>query len=184
MKPEVTQLLAQWKEGDDRALEQITGLLYPELKRIASSYLSRERTGHILQTTALVNEAYLQFGGLDAVSFQDRTHFLALAARIMRQILVQHARSNNAVKRGGEWKRVELDAGVEGMPDSDSAILDIDEALNEFARVDPDRARVVELRYFGGLTVEEIAGALGTSAATVGRQLRVAHAWLQRYLSQ
>ncbi|MBI4906640.1 MAG: sigma-70 family RNA polymerase sigma factor [Acidobacteria bacterium] len=184
MNPQVTQLLNQWKEGDESALQQITGLLYPELKRIASSYLSRERTGHILQTTALVNEAYIQFGGLDTVSFQDRTHFLALAARIMRQILVQHARASNAAKRGGEWKRIELEPGVEGLPDSDSAILDIDEALSEFARVDPDRARVVELRYFGGLTVDEIAAALGSSASTVTRQLRVAHAWLHRYLSK
>ncbi len=184
MNAEVTQLLNQWKEGDENALQQITGLLYPELKRIASSYLRRERTGHILQTTALVNEAYIQFGGLDSVSFQDRTHFLALAARIMRQILVHHARSSNAAKRGGEWRRIELDPGMDGLPDSDTAILEVDEALSEFARVDPDRARVVELRYFGGLTVDEIAAAMGTSESTVARQLRVAHAWLHRYLSR
>jgi RNA polymerase sigma factor (TIGR02999 family) len=137
----------------------------------------------VLQTTALVNEAYLQFGGLGSVSMEDRSHFLALAARIMRRILVQHARQNGAAKRGGGLKRVELNPEIDGIPAGDSAILSVDDALDEFAKVDPERARVVELRYFGGMTVEEIATVCGTSVATVGRQLRVAHAWLHRYLS-
>jgi len=167
-------------------------LVYDELRRIAARYISRERPGQTLQATALVNEAFVRLAAERPRQFQNRTHFLAIAALSMRQILVQRARARNAAKRGGAPKRVTLDdanladkhqAGVEaGFSRLDIDIEALDEALNRLAHLDPEQARIVELRYFGGLTVEETADAVGVSPATVKRQWAMARAWLKRAL--
>jgi RNA polymerase sigma-70 factor (ECF subfamily) len=168
-------------------------LVYDELRRIAARYVSRERPGQTLQATALVNEAFVRLAAERAREFQNRTHFVAIAALSMRQILVQRARARNAAKRGGAPQRVTLDdasiarrsiaeAGANRSP-GDVDILALDEALTRLAQLDPEQARIVELRYFGGLTVEETADVVGTSPATVKRQWAMARAWLKRALT-
>jgi RNA polymerase sigma-70 factor, ECF subfamily len=167
-------------------------LVYDELRRIAARYVSRERPGQTLQATALVNEAFVRLAAERAREFQNRTHFLAIAALSMRQILVQRARTRQAAKRGGAPQRVTLDdANIAGSPmaaggahqPGDVDMLALDEALTRLAELDPEQARIVELRYFGGLTVEETADVVGVSPATVKRQWAMARAWLKRALS-
>ena len=155
-------------------------LVYDELRRIAGGYIRRERPGHTLQATALVNEAFVRLAAEKTRPFASRTHFLAVAALSMRQILVQRARARKAAKRGGAPRRVTLDAGLVAGEAPSVDVLALDEALTRLAALDPEQARIVELRYFGGLTIEETAGAVGVSPATVKRQWTMARAWLKR----
>ena len=181
--PEVTRLILSWKAGDSGALEQVTNLLYNELRRLAASYLRRERTGHTLQATALVNEAWLRMAQLAGLDWKDRSHFVGIAARLMRQILIQHARARTAGKRGGAVARVTLDEVIVGAADADEDLIALDDALTALSRIDEQKARLLEMRYFGGLEIAEMAEALGTSESTVKRQLRFAQAWLHRFIS-
>ena len=180
----VTQLLARAKAGNTAALEELVPLVYAELRRIAGRYVRRERAGHSLQATALVHEAYIRLLKDEDLSFENRAHFLGIAARSMRQILVEHARSRHAEKRGGERQRVTLDEGVAAGGPVDVDLLALEEALERLAARDAVQARIVELRYFGGLTNEETAAALGVSPATVKRAWVVARAWLFRELTR
>lgn len=157
-------------------------LVYDELRRIAARYISRERPGQTLQATALVNEAFVRLAAERARTFANRTHFLAIAALSMRQILVQRARARAAAKRGGAPMRVTLDEGLKASEGASIDVLALDEVLTRLAAIDPEQAHIVELRYFGGLTVEETADAVGVSPATVKRQWAMARAWLKRAL--
>ena len=184
-----SQLLDKAATGDERAVAKLMPLVYDELRRLAASYLRRERPGQTLQATALVNEAYIRLISERAQNFQNRTHFLAIAALSMRQILVQRARRRKAAKRGGDPERITLDeqllpaaAGAGGPGDVD--VLALDAALERLATLDERQAKVVELRYFGGLTVEETADALDISPATVKRHWTLARAWLHRELAR
>lgn len=178
---EVTQLLLDWRNGDQQALERLTPLVYDELRRLAARYLRREREGHTLQTTALVNEAYLQLIGQQHRDWQNRAHFLAIASHLMRNILVDHARAHAAAKRGGE-KPLPLNDDLE-VPDKPTPdVLALDDALKDLAKHDPRKCRIVELRYFGGLSMDEIAEVTGLSVATLRRDLRMAEAWLGRQI--
>lgn len=181
---EVTQLLLDWSKGDKAALDKLTPLVYEELRRIARRYMRRERPDHTLQTTALVNEAYLRLVDQKNVRWQDRAHFFAVSAQVMRNILIDHARSRHYVKRGGEARRLSLDEGAIMSPERASELVALDDALNDLASVDSRKSRVVELRYFGGLSVEEIAEVLKISSITVRRDWRAAKAWLYREISQ
>ena len=176
---EVTRLLRAWSRGDETALEALIPLIYRELRQRAHRYMARERPGHTLQTTALINEAYLRLAG-SPVAWESRSHFFAIAARMMRRILVDHARTRRSLKRGGEGRPVSLDeehlAG--GQPDRD--LVSLDDALDALAALDPRKVRVVELRFFGGLSVEETAEVLKVSPQTVMRDWRLAKAWLLR----
>jgi RNA polymerase sigma factor (TIGR02999 family) len=176
----ITHLLKEWSDGDERALDKLTPLVYEELRRQAARYLRRERAGHTLQTTGLINEAYLRLIDAKDVRWQSRAHFFAIAANLMRRVLVDHARRRDAEKRGGEHLRLTLDEtlAVTSTPDVD--VLAIDEALSKLAIIDSQQAQVVELRFFSGLSVEETAAALGVSPATVKRDWSVARAWLRR----
>lgn len=180
MSHNITQLLKEWSAGDRRALDRLTPLVYEELRRQAARYLRRERAGHTLQTTALINEAYLRLIGARDVRWQSRAHFFAIAANLMRRVLVEHARRRDAGKRGGSQVRVQLDEALAVADETDVDLLAVDEALDRLAAVDPQQARVVELRFFGGLSVEETARALGVSPKTVKRDWSVARAWLRR----
>jgi RNA polymerase sigma-70 factor (ECF subfamily) len=185
---EVTILLKAWGEGDRASLDRLTTLMYNELRWLAHRYMRRERGGHTLQTTALVSEAFMRFVDVNRVDWQDRTHFLAISARIMRRILVEAARARASTKRGGNLARVDHAAGV----DFDallakhsrraSELCALDDALELLARMDARRAQVIELRFFGGLTVEETAEILSVSCQTVMRDWRLARAWLAREL--
>ncbi|MBC7927974.1 MAG: sigma-70 family RNA polymerase sigma factor [Bryobacteraceae bacterium] len=181
--PDVTQLILSWKGGDKNALDQITGLLYDELRRLAAANLRRERTGHTLQPTALVNEAWMRMAGLRGMEWKDRAHFLGIAAHVMRQVLIQHARSRNASKRGGLECKVTMVDPAEARGEQVENLLTLDEALTALAAFDERKARMVEMRYFAGMQSEEIAEATGSSTATVGRQLRMAQAWLHRFVA-
>jgi RNA polymerase sigma factor (TIGR02999 family) len=180
-KPEperVTQLLLAWSGGAREALDELTPLVYDELRRLAGAYLRRERRGHTLQTSALVHEAFLRM--IDQrVAWQNRAHFFGIAAQLMRRILVDHARSRDASKRGGGETHLALDEAEA----QDADVIALDDALNSLAAFDPRQSRIVELRYFGGLTIEETAEALGVSHATVEREWSLARAWLRRELS-
>jgi RNA polymerase sigma factor (TIGR02999 family) len=174
----VTVLLRDWRRGNREALDQLLPLVYQELKRLARGYLRRERDGHTLQPTALINEAYLRLIPQSDRPWQSRSHFVAVAAQLMRQILMEYARSHRAAKRGGgEQKATFNDELVIAGQRSDQLVA-LDDALRDLARFDERKAKVIELRYFGGLSVEETAQALGVSVATVGREARVAVAWL------
>jgi len=182
---ELTQLLIAWSQGDVRALEQLTPLVYAELRKIAHRYMNRERAGHTLQTTAVVHEAFLRLLGNPQENWQNRAHFYAIAAQMMRRILVDYARANLRAKRGGETTRValeDIDAPVKE-PALDPDLIALDAALEKLAEIDPRRGRVVELRFFGGLSVEETAQVLQVAPDTVVRDWRVARAWLFRYLN-
>ncbi|MEM6640789.1 MAG: sigma-70 family RNA polymerase sigma factor [Pseudomonadota bacterium] len=183
MSDSVTQLLGAWREGDDNALEQLTPLVYNELRRLAGRYMQSERAGHTLQATAVVNEAFVKMVGMD-VPWQNRAHFFAIAARLMRRILVDHAKAHRAEKRGGKFTDITLDEGLveSGAPDPD--MLHLDDALRKLQSFDERKAQVIELHYFGGLTYNEISETLALSPATVDRDLRMAKAWLQNELSQ
>jgi RNA polymerase sigma factor (TIGR02999 family) len=178
----VTTLLRQWKGGDDSALDRLLPLVYAELRRIAARHLRRERAGHSLQPTGLVHEAYLRLVASPGPEWQDRAHFFGVSARLMRQILVDHARARGAAKRGGAARRVTLTEGVEPAVVRDLDLLALDEALRRLEAMDPVQGRVVELRYFAGLSIEETAEVLGKSPATVNREWRMARAWLRREL--
>ena len=180
---EVTLLLRAWGEGDAQALERLTPLVYQELHRIARGYMRKERPDHTLQTTALINEAYVRLVDVRRVNWQDRAHFFAVCARAMRRILVDHARSRGYQKRGGGKISVQLDAVTEANWTPDSNILELDDALNRLSALDPRKGKVVELRFFGGLSVDETAEALGISPETVMRDWKLARAWLFRELT-
>lgn len=179
---DVTQLLVRWREGDRSALDQLLPLVYAELHRLAHRRMKDERQGHLLQTTALINEAFLRLVDVTRVQWQNRAHFYAVSAHVMRRVLVDAARERDACKRGGEIPRVVLDEAVVPAPEPDVNVLALDAALETLSRLDSRKAHVVELRYFGGLNVEETAEVLDVSPATVARDWRVAKLWLLREL--
>jgi RNA polymerase sigma-70 factor (ECF subfamily) len=179
---EVTELLLAWSNGEKNALESLTPLVYKELHRLAHYYMSRERRDHTLQTSALVNEAYLRLVDQKRVQYQNRAHFFAISARLMRQILINHAQSRRCLKRGRGARNVSLDKAIIVSEERSEDLLALDDALNELAKVDPRKSKVVELRFFGGLSVEETAEALNVSPVTVMRDWRLAKAWLYREL--
>ncbi len=177
-EPDVTALLQEWREGDRKALDRLLPLVYGELRRLAASYLRQERPDHTLQPTALVHEAYLRLTRQRDVVWQNRAHFFGIAAQMMRRILVDHARKRQAAKRdAAAWRVV---TGVEDSADRAPELLALDSALSSLETLDPQQARVVELRFFAGLTVEETAEVAGISEATVKRDWRTAKAWLRR----
>jgi RNA polymerase sigma-70 factor, ECF subfamily len=180
---EITQLLAEWSEGNQAALDQLYPLVYNELRRLAHGYLRRERKGHTLQTTALINEAYLRLVDQKHVHWANRSHFFGISAQIMRRILIDHARRYEYAKRGGGAQRISLDEAAVVAKQRGRALLMLDEALKSLAKMDPRRSHVVELRYFGGLNNEEIAGVLKISENTVMRDWNMARAWLYQELS-
>ncbi len=179
---EVTQLLLAWNAGDQTALDQLIPLVHAELHRLAKHCMHSERAGHTLQTTALVNEAYLRLIDASKVKWESRAHFFAIAARLMRQILVDFARERSYQKRGGDAVQVSLEQALEVGSVKNDDLLALDEALDALARLDERKSRVVELRFFGGLTEEEAALALDVSRETVKRDWRLAKAWLHRML--
>jgi RNA polymerase sigma factor (TIGR02999 family) len=181
---EVTALLLAWSQGDPSALEKLTPLVYQELHRLARGYMGREHAGHTLQTTALVHEAYLRLIDSSRVRWQNRAHFFAVAAQLMRRILVDFARSRHQLKRGGDAPRVSLSEAVEVAGEKDADLVALDDALQNLASVDLRKSRVVELRFFGGLSVEETAEVLQVSPDTVMRDWRLAKLWLLRELSK
>jgi RNA polymerase sigma factor (TIGR02999 family) len=181
---EVTELLLDWGSGDRSAFDKLMSLVYDELRRLAHQYMKRERGGHTLQTTALVNEAYLRLIDQTQVRWQNRAHFFGISARLMRHILVEHARSHARLKRGGGALRVSLDEAAVVSEGRAAEILALDEALASLEAVDPRRCQVVELRYFSGLNNEETAEALGISPNTVVRDWNMAKAWLRREISK
>ena len=176
----ITQLLVDWRDGDQEARNELIGLVYEELRRVAHSHLRRERPGHTLQTTALVNEAYLVLVDQRRVHWQNRAHFFGVAAQLMRRILVEHARRRAALKRGGRAVCISLDPDFAPASERDIAVLALDDALKGLEQLDPQQSQIVELRFFGGLTVEETAHVIGVSPRTVKREWRSAKAWLQR----
>jgi len=179
----VTRLLSEWSGGNREALEQLLPMIYDELRRLAHSFLNRERPGHTLQTTALVHEAYLKLIDQRDARWQNRAHFFAIASQAMRRILTDSARKHLAAKRGGNGEKVSL-ADVDAVtPERDRALLALDEALDKLAEIDPDQSRIVELRYFGGLTIEETAEVMKLSPATIKRDWAMARAWLHQALT-
>lgn len=181
---EVTQLLVAWSNGDQSALEQLMPLIYDELHRLAHRYMRRENPGHSLQTTALVNEAYVRLTEGKPVNWQNRAHFFAVSANVMRRILVDIANAHGAQKRGGNMQQVTFDNALLIAQDKEADLVALDDALNELAKVDGRKAQVIELRFFGGLSVEETAEVLKVSADTVLRDWRLAKSWLLRELSR
>ena len=180
---DVTVLLNNWRGGDAGALEKLIPLVQPELHRLAHHYMSRERAGHTLQTTALLDEAYLLLVDHTKRNWQNRTHFVAAAAQLMRRIMVDHARERHALKRGGDLLKVTLDEAAAVTETRSEELLALDDALERLAAQDPRKSQIVELRYFGGLTVEETAEFLKLSQRTVEREWNMAKAWLYRALS-
>jgi RNA polymerase sigma factor (TIGR02999 family) len=181
---EVTQLLQDWRGGDKEALEKLTPLVYDELRRLANRYLRDERKDHTLQGTALVHEAYMKLVGYTGLEWQSRAHFFAVAARIMRQILIDHARKHRRGKRGAGRQVVPLEEAAIFTPERAEGLVALDDALESLAAFDSLKSRVIELRYFGGLGIEEIGVVMGISVATVRRHMRMAEAWLHRELSK
>jgi RNA polymerase sigma factor (TIGR02999 family) len=181
-REDVTQVLAQMKDGDKRAADRLLPLVYDEFRALARHYLSQERMNHTLQPTALVHEAYMKLVDQTRVDWQGKNHFFAVAAQAMRRILVDHARSRQRDKRGGGRARVALDEACALSPQKDEDVLALDEALEKLASIDPRQAKVVELRFFGGMNVDEVAKALGVSKRTVEGDWTFARAWLAREL--
>jgi len=179
---EVSKLLRAWTDGDRGALDRLTPIVYDELHRLAQRYMKRERPGHSLQTTALVNEAYMRLVDYKRMRWQNRAHFFAVSAQLMRRILVEHARRHN-LKRGGGVQHVSLEEAAVVGGDEDVDLLALDDAMNGLARIDPRKVQVVEMRFFGGLSVEETAEVLKVSTVTVKRDWRAARAWLYRELT-
>jgi RNA polymerase sigma factor (TIGR02999 family) len=177
---DITQLLRAWGTGDEHALEDLTPLVYSELRRAAKRHMARERDGHTLQTTALINEVYLRLVNLDGVSWQDRAHFFAICARLMRRILTDHARSKGYLKRGGDARRITLDEALMVSADPSLDLAALDGALAKLGELDSRKSSVVELRFFGGLTLKETAAVLKVSTDTVTRDWNLARAWLLR----
>ena len=181
---EVTRLLLDWRNGDEAALERLTPLVYAELRRLARRYMRGEREGHTLDGTALVHEAYIRLAGGGGPEWQNRAHFYGVAARLMRQILVEHARRHHADKRGGGERAAVLEESAVLTPARAAGLVALDEALQALAQLDPRKSRIVELRYFGGLQIEEIGEVERLSVATVRRQMRMAEAWLHREMER
>ena len=182
--PNITQLLVAWKQGDQDALAQLTPLVYRELHRLAHGYLAGERRGHVLQTTALVNEAFVRLIDWQQVEWQNRAHFFGVSATQMRHILVQFAREQQAAKRGGQAIQVSLTAATAISTQNNPDLVALDDALTTLEKLDPRQARTVELRFFGGLSLEEAAEVLRVSISTVRRDWRMAQAWLHQQLSE
>jgi RNA polymerase sigma-70 factor, ECF subfamily len=180
---DVTGLLLAWSDGDQGALDRLTPLVYQELRRLAARYMKQERPGHTLQATALVNEAYLRLIDVKRMRWKNRAHFFAVSAQMMRRILVEFARSRHRHKRAGEAQRVTLDDELEVSPQAQSDLVALDDALQALAAVDPRLSQVVELRFFGGLSVEETAEVMKLSSQTVNRDWKTAKAWLLRELN-
>ena len=180
----LAQLLQSWSQGREEAIDRLIPLVYDDLRRLAHRYMADERHGHTLQTTALVNEAYLRLAGSAHATREDRIHFFAACSRSMRQILVDSARSRHAVKRGGDTPRVELQEALAAAVQPGADLVAIDDALNALAAIDPRKSQVVELRFFGGLSVQETAEVLKVSVETVHRDWRLAKSWLRRELSR
>jgi len=180
---DITQLLQAWSEGDERALDQLIPLVYRELHRMAQRYMAHQPPGHTLQTTALVNEAYLRLVDAGKMNFQNRAHFFGVSAQVMRSILVDFARRQGSQKRGGEVQRVSLEESMVVYGERGADLVALDDALRALAAIDPRRSRVVELRFFGGLSVEETAEVLRVSPETVLRDWKVAKAWMGREMS-
>jgi len=181
---QVTDLLARWRSGNREALDALMPLVYGELRRVARHYLSRERSDHTLQCTALVHEAYVRLAGGTPPDWKDRAHFFGVAARLMRQILVDHARAHRAAKRGGDALRLTLDEEAVEAASSGLDVVALDDALSDLAAISPQQSQIVELRFFSGLTIEETSEVLGVSAATVKRSWTTARAWLFREMSR
>ncbi len=179
-RSQVTQLLLDWRKGDAQALDRLLPIVYDEMRRLAQSYMQRERTGHTLQATALVHEAYARLVGME-IEWQDRVHFFAVAARTMRRILVDHARARK--RRPGGWKRETLDESLVVGDTPDIDFIALDEALHRLATFDERKSKVIELHYFGGLTHKDVAEVLDVSPATIDRDLRMAKAWLYKELT-
>jgi RNA polymerase sigma factor (TIGR02999 family) len=180
----VTQLLRAWSAGDPEALESLTPLVYTELRRMARRYMNQERSGHTLQATALVHEAFLRLADVKAVEWRDRAHFLAIAAQTMRRILVDFARSRNFQKRGAGVRPAPIEEALLVSSQKDQEITRLDDALQALAQLDPRKAKVVELRFFGGLEGKEIAEVLGVSTETISRDWKLAKAWLKREMGE
>lgn len=180
---DITQLLIEWGRGDREALDKLVPLVEGELHRLARSYMRRERPGHLLQTTALVNEAYIGLIDQSRVQWQNRAHFFGVAARIMRRILLNHARAQRQLKRGGDAVKVSLDEAVLSVQESED-IIALDEALDRLTGLDQRKGQVVELRFFGGMSVEETAEVLSVSPATIARDWDFAKTWLQREMAR
>ena len=181
---EVSQLLQDWSNGDQAALDKVMPIVYQELHRLAHHYMRKERAGHTLQTTALVNEAYLRLADYKKMRWQSRSHFFAVAAQVMRRILVEQARSKNFVKRGGGAQRISLDETAIVSAGRSAEVIAVDEALTDLESWDPRKGKIVELRFFGGLSIEETAEVLRVSPTTVQREWRSAKAWLHRAISE
>jgi RNA polymerase sigma factor (TIGR02999 family) len=182
--PNVTEMLNKWKNGDQGVLEKLIPVVYDELRRQAARYLQRERRGHTLQATALIHEAYLRLIDQATMEWKSRAHFYAIAARLMRQILVDHARKRQAGKRGGSDIKVPLEEAMVTTPGKNVDLVGLDEALTRLAVLDPQQSRIVELRYFSGLSVDETAEVLGVSSRTVKRDWNVAKAWLRQQIGE
>jgi len=180
---EITQLLLRWSRGDQAALDQLMPVVYEELHKLAHSYLRRERSDHTLQPTALINEAYLRLVKQDFPEWQSRRHFYGVAAQLMRQILVEYARTRAADKRGGGGQKFSLDEALTFCDEKAAELVALDDALITLAKFDERKVRIIELRYFGGLSLEETADALGLSIATIGYEMRLARAWLRREMN-
>jgi RNA polymerase sigma factor (TIGR02999 family) len=181
---DVTQLLRAWSNGEQEALDQLIPLVYHELHRLAHRYMGRERSAHTLQSTALVHEAYERLINLKDVNWKNRAHFFAVSAQVMRRILVDYARSRRYSKRGGEWRQIPLNEAVAVFHDHRTDIVALDDALQALAGIDPRKNRVVEMRFFGGLSIKETAEVLNVSEETVVRDWRLAKVWLLRELSR
>jgi len=181
---QITELLAEWRDGNQSALDELYPLVYDELHRLARRYMSRERKDHTLQTTALINEAYVRLVDQKNVNWANRSHFFAISAQIMRRILIDHARRHAYAKRGGGAQQVSLEEVAAVVPGQGRELVRLDEALKSLAERDPRRSQVVELRYFGGLNNEEIAGVLNVSENTVTRDWNMARAWLYQQLTE
>lgn len=179
----ITQLLLAWKDGDERAAEQLIPLVETELRRIARAQMRRERDNHTLQTTALINEAYVKLVAATGIEWQNRAQFFGISATIMRRVLVNYARDRAADKRGGAKEHVNIDDAIIFSPEKSKALIDLDEALKRLETFDPVKSRVVEMRYFAGLTLEETAQALDIAPSTVSLHWRMARAWLQDELN-
>jgi RNA polymerase sigma factor (TIGR02999 family) len=181
---EVTQLLLTWNSGDERALDELIPLVYRELRRLARLYTKRERPNHTLQTTALINEAYLRLVDQRQVRWQDRAHFFAVASQIMRNILIDHARKYQSAKRGAGAEQVALEESLVANNRRATELVNLDDALSSLAVYDPRKSRLVELQYFGGLTIEELAEVMKISPASVKRELQAAKLWLHRMMKE
>ena len=181
---DITQLLLKWSKGSSAALEDLVPLIYPELRRLARKYMRQEKPGHTLQTSALINEAYLRLAGTEAAEWQNRSHFFAVAAQVMRHILIDHARKHQVARRGGGLLRVSLDETAFASHERAAEFMALDEALTKLALVDARKSQIVEMKFFGGLTVEEVAEVMKLSPITIKREWRAAKAWLHLEITE